>query len=195
MQDWIARAVNSAKDYIPKDAAVAKECLHCNQWIASSALQKAIRRGEIAVAERAAFALHREDSPAAWRRLIAIAFEDLGPAAVDVVVETVAVATTPDWRAVRGQEAVLASIVCRLAAAPKDRSADYLMWAAAEHPDQRETRAVCGRASVTECLSMITDLARSLPDRAVACPCRKSDPVGSRRRIGQSCVGCGISAG
>ena len=93
----------TAKDYIPKDAAVAKECLHCNQWIASSALQKAIRRGEIAVAERAAFALHREDSPAAWRRLIAIAFEDLGPAAVDVVVETVAVATSPDWRAVRGQ--------------------------------------------------------------------------------------------
>ena len=168
MEDWIARAINLANDHLPKDVAVAKDVLRCNRWIASSALQKAIRRGDIAIAQRAAFALHRDDRPAAWRRLIAIAFEDVGPAAVDIVVETVAVATLPDWRAARGEEAVLSSIACRLAAAPKDRSADYLMWVAAEHPDQRQTRAVCCRASVTECLSMVTDLSRSLPDRAVA---------------------------
>jgi len=28
-----------------------------------------------------------------------------------------------------------------------------------------------------------------------ACPCRKSDSVGNRLRIGRSCVGCPISAG
>jgi replication-associated recombination protein RarA len=130
MEDWIARAINSAKNHIQKHATVAKDVLHCNRWIASSALQKAIRRGEIAIAQRAAFALHRDDRPAAWRRLIAIAFEDIGPAAVDVVVETVAVATSPDWRAVSGEEEVLASAVWRLATAPKDRSADYLMYLA-----------------------------------------------------------------
>ena len=100
--------------------------------------------------------------------LIAIAFEDVGPADLDVVLETVAVATLPKWRAVIGEEAALRSIVSTLATAPKDRSADYLMWVAAEHPDQRETRAICGRASMTECLSMVGDLSRSLPDRAVA---------------------------
>ena len=168
MEDWIARAINSANNHILKDAAVAKDALNCNRWIASSALQKAIRRGEIAIAQRAAFALHREDRPATWRRLIAIAFEDVGCADINVVVETVAVATSSNWRAAHGEEAVLASIVCRLAAAPKDRSADYLMWAVAEHPDQRETRAICGRASVTECLSMVAYLSRSLADRAVA---------------------------
>jgi hypothetical protein len=67
-----------------------------------------------------------------------------------------------------GEEDVLASIGSRLATAPKDRSADYLMWVAAEHPDQRETRAVCGRVSVSKCLTMFMDLSRSLPDRAVA---------------------------
>ena len=61
MEDWIARAINSAKNHILKDAAVAKDALNCNRWIASSALQKAIRRGDIAIAQRAAFALHRED--------------------------------------------------------------------------------------------------------------------------------------
>jgi replication-associated recombination protein RarA len=83
MEDWIARAINSAKD-LQKDAAVVKDSLRCNRWIASSALQKAIRRGEIAIAQRAAFALHRDDRSATWRRLIAIAFEDIGPADIDV---------------------------------------------------------------------------------------------------------------
>jgi replication-associated recombination protein RarA len=168
MEDWIARAINSAKNHIQKDAAVAKDVLNCNRWIASSALQKAIRRGEIAIAQRAAFALHREDRLAAWRRLIAIALEDVGPAAVDVVVETVAVATSPDWRAVRGEEEVLASVVCRLATAPKDRSADYLMWIAAEHLVLCETREICGHSSITDRLSMVLDRSRALPDRAVA---------------------------
>ena len=168
MEDWIAKAINSVRDYIPTDVAVAKDALTCNRWIASSALQKAIRRDDIAIAQRAALALHREDRPATWRRLIAIAFEDVGPADINVVVETVAVATSSNFRAAHGEEEVLASIVCRLATAPKDRSADYLMWVAAEHPDQRETRALCGCVSVTECLSMVTDLSRSLADRAVA---------------------------
>ena len=59
------------------------------------------------MAQRAAFALYRDDRPAAWRRLIAIAFEDIGPADLDVIMETVAIATLPKWRAVIGEEARL----------------------------------------------------------------------------------------
>jgi hypothetical protein len=168
MEDWIARAINPDKNHTQKDAVVAKDALACNRWIASSALQKAIRRGDVALAQRAAFALHREDRSGIWRRLIAIAFEDVGPADLDVILETVAVATLPKWRAVIGEEAVLRSIVSTLATAPKDRTADYLMWIAAEHPDLRETREICGHGSITECLSMVLDRSRSLPDRAVA---------------------------
>jgi hypothetical protein len=168
MEDWIARATNSANNHIQKDAALAKDALRCNRWIASSALQKAIRRGDTAIALRAAFALHREDRSATWRRLIAIAFEDVGPADLGVILETVAIATLPKWRPVIGEEAVLRSIVSTLATAPKDRSADYLMWIAAEHPDLREMREICGHSSITECLSTVLDHSRSLPDRAVA---------------------------
>jgi SAM-dependent methyltransferase len=32
-------------------------------------------------------------------------------------------------------------------------------------------------------------------EKNIGCPCRKSDPVGNRLRIGRSCVGCAISAG
>ena len=168
MEDWLARALVSSQDHLPIDAEANYDALNCSRWIASSALQKAIRRGDVGIACQAALALHKEDRASCWRRLIAIAFEDVGVAAVDVVVKNVAVATSSNWRAARGEEEVLASIVCRLARVPKDRSADYLMWVAAEHLDQGEARAICGRASVAECLSMVTDHSRSLPDRAVA---------------------------
>src|SRR5215831_12900283 len=46
--------------------------------------------------------------------------------------------------------------------------ADYLLWIAAEHPDLREMREICGHSSITECLSTVLDHSRSLPDRAVA---------------------------
>jgi replication-associated recombination protein RarA len=118
MEDWIARAINPAENHTQKDAAVAKDALTCNRWIASSALQKALRRGDTAIAQRAAFALHPDDRSATWRRLIAIAFEDIGPADVDVVLETVAIATLPEWRAVILEEEVLRSIVATLATAP-----------------------------------------------------------------------------
>src|SRR5262249_24957654 len=110
MEDWIARAINSARNYIQDNPVVAIDALSCNRWIASSALQKAIRRGDTGIALRAAFALHREDCSATWRRLIAIAFDDVGSAAVELVVETVAVALSPDWRSMHGEEAALASI-------------------------------------------------------------------------------------
>jgi hypothetical protein len=164
--DWTSRALERFSNCADIDPPV--EPLHCNRWIASSALQKAIRRSEVGIACRAAMTLRKQDRANAWRRLIAIAFEDVGPADIEVVLQTVAAASSLGWRASYGEDRAILSIVSRSAAAPKDRSADYLMWIAAEHPDQRETRAVCGRASVTECLSMVTDLSRSLPDRAVA---------------------------
>jgi len=166
--DWTSGALERFSDCVNFDQYPPVEPLRCNQWIASSALQKAIRRSEVGIASRAALALHTQDRANAWRRLIAIAFEDVGPADIEVVLQTVAVAVSPGWRASYGEDRAVLSIISKLAAAAKDRSADYLMWIAAEHPDQCKTRAICDRASVTECLSMVTDLSRPLPDRAVA---------------------------
>lgn len=91
------------------------------------------------IACRAALTLHKQDRANVWRRLIAIAFEDVGPADIDVALQTVAAAVSPGWRASCGEDRAVVSIVSRLAAEPKDRSADYLMWIAAEHPDQRNS--------------------------------------------------------
>jgi hypothetical protein len=166
--DWRLRALEHFSVCVNFDQYPPVEPLHCNRWIASSALQKAIRRSEVGMACRAALNLHKQDRANAWRRLIAIALEDVGAADIEMVLQTVAVAVSPGWRASYGEDRAVLSIISRLAAAPKDRSADYLMWVAAEHPDQRDIRAVCSQTSVTECLSMVTDLSRSLQDRAVA---------------------------
>ena len=66
----------------------AVEPLPCDRWLAASALQKAIRRGDALTAGRAVRTLYRYDPRSAWRRLLVIAYEDIGIGALDAVVTT-----------------------------------------------------------------------------------------------------------
>ena len=59
--------------------------LKCDRWIASSLLQKSIRRSDTQLALRAAFRLSDFDRSYAWRRLLIIAFEDVGAAEPDAL--------------------------------------------------------------------------------------------------------------
>jgi hypothetical protein len=71
------------------------EPLRCDRWIASSALQKAIRRGDIPVALRALGTLYRHDPRSAWRRLLVIACEDVGIGSLDAVITAITRGTKP----------------------------------------------------------------------------------------------------
>lgn len=77
----------------------ALDPLPADRWLARSALQKAVRRGEVVVALRAAAALHAQVGPAIWRALIIIALEDVGVAEIDVVARVIAAARDKAWRA------------------------------------------------------------------------------------------------
>jgi hypothetical protein len=66
----------------------AVEPLPCDRWLAASALQKAIRRGEALTAQRAARTLYRHDPLSAWRRLLVIAYEDIRIGALGAVIAT-----------------------------------------------------------------------------------------------------------
>jgi replication-associated recombination protein RarA len=140
----------------------------CEKWIASSALQKCVRRSEAELAQRAAFTFAHLDPAGLWRRLISIAFEDVGAGDIDVLIETVAIATSPDWRANAGEEKVLAYVVQRLTGAPKDRSADYLMLAARLHATFEQMRQTCKAGSIETRPKLVADLAKPLGERAVA---------------------------
>jgi hypothetical protein len=142
--------------------------LRCDKWLASSSLQKCIRRGHVDLALRAAATFSEIDPVGLWRRLISIACEDIGAADTQVVIETIALATSPAWRSKHGETQLLANIVRRLAEASKDRSADLLMLAVRYHASLREMRETCGRVKLDRRLQLIADASASLLDRAVA---------------------------
>jgi MgsA AAA+ ATPase C terminal len=164
--DWKDRVLDRIAD-------VGIECdtpalLRCDRWIAASLLQKAIRRSETQLALRAAQTLSSVNRSYTWRRLLVIAFEDVGAADSEAVIETVAVATTPKWRSSRGEMESLAYAVTRLAEAPKDRSADYLISAAESHPSLSDARERCLKADLQDRLRIVRELSRPLPVRSLA---------------------------
>src|SRR6266849_10724667 len=142
--------------------------LRCDRWIASSLLQKSIRRGEVELAQRAACTLHAFDRSAIWRRLVVIAFEDAGAGDIDALLETVLAATSSDWRRQCGETLVLGAVVRRLAEAVKDRSGDYLACAATNHPDLLASCRFCKEASLDKRLELLADFSQPLAKRAVA---------------------------
>ena len=77
-----------------------------------------------------------------------------------------------------------ASITSRLALATKDRSADYLMWVASEHPSLIEARAACARAPIPDRLNMVRDGALPLAERAVAAWFSSGIDYPYRHRVG-----------
>jgi len=165
--DWKERVLNLIDDKT-QPLQETDSPLRCDRWIASSLLQKSIRRGETQLALRAAFRLSTFDRSYTWRRLLVIALEDVGAAEADAVVETVAIATTPNWRSKHGEKESLAYAVTRLAEAPKDRSADYLISAAESHPSLSDVRERCLKADLQDRLRIVGDLSQALPVRALA---------------------------
>ena len=137
-------------------------------WIISSLLQKSIRRGEIEIARRAALTFFKVKGSAIWRRLMVIAFEDIGIGSVDALTMIVAAADDSAWRKNHGSDLKLAvHLAGVLSEAPKDRSADYLCDAK-DHPMLTEFWRAMEKASLESRLSHVQDQALGLPQRAVA---------------------------
>ena len=100
--------------------------LRLDPWVASSLLQKAIRRSETDWALKALEELRRHRGAAVWRRLMNIAIEDVGIANLGLVLEASALALKPELRGGAFPEDVrMRSLVEALCEAPKDRSVDY----------------------------------------------------------------------
>jgi hypothetical protein len=137
-------------------------------WIAMSALQKVIRRGQEHLALRAAATLLHVSPERLWRRCGCIVFEDIGVADLDTVAIVTAALAGKRFRASLGGEwAVARCIVSKMVHAPKSRAADDLLLAAENHPH-------FGDARLSFALPRIDDLIRiaagadPLPIRALA---------------------------
>ena len=145
----------------------AVEPLPCDRWLAASALQKAIRRGDALTAGRAVRTLYRYDPRSAWRRLLVIAYEDIGIGALDAVVTTTARGAKAR-REAGGDEAAALATSQMLAAAPKDRSADLMFAIVLHHPALKSARSRLRSVSVDRRLEWVADPTLSCCERALA---------------------------
>lgn len=100
----------------------------CDPWVASSLLQKSIRRDLPDLAAQAAAKYAAIRGRDVWRRLVTIAYEDVGCGDLEMVNRLVALASDPaEIKRCGGHVAAASQVARQLALAPKDRSADYLL--------------------------------------------------------------------
>ncbi len=143
--------------------------LKLDPWAASSLLQKAIRRGDGELAKYAAQTLYRQRGKSIWRRLVTIAFEDVGIGDPELVSELTFLATDKNLRAMIGDDADLILDLCqRLAEAPKDRSTDYLFCAATRLAAWQQERARLTSMDIGARIAIAADPDQPLIRRGVA---------------------------
>jgi hypothetical protein len=161
--------------------------LAVDPWIASSMLQKSIRRGDADLAERAAITLHGLRGKGAWRRLIVIGFEDVGIGSVDALIKTTAACPAPNWRAnvEGGDERVLCLVARLLAEAPKDRSPDHLVSVVQSHPELEDARRRVGAMTIAQRVGYAANDTRPLPERAAAAWYASGIEQGSEHCVGR----------
>ena len=168
MRDELGAARQRLAREIDSNWILPTKPIAADPWVVSSLLQKSIRRGETEIARCAALTLFKHRGSSVWRRLMVIAFEDVGIGSLDVVTTTVAAAGDSAWRKDQGGDLRLAvHLVGLLAEAPKDRSADYLCDAK-DHPMLANFWRAMESTSLELRLSHVRDQALGLPLRAVA---------------------------
>ncbi len=127
-----------------------------DQWVLASLLQKAVRRGELIWARRAAHQLLAIDRARLLRRLSIIALEDIGIADIEAVAVLVAIANLPEARRLLGGDAHALDIALKLAcAAVKDRSGDHLISVLNHEPLNAEALAAISAASCADLALLI----------------------------------------
>ncbi len=137
--------------------------------LASSALQKAIRRGNEAEALSCARLLADRDPQRLWRRLAVIAMEDVGVGDFDVVANTIFSSRSKVWRDKQGGDWHVASyLVPRLCAAPKNRGTDDLGLVAEFHPDFEDARAELACAPQASLCDRVADPSQPMAVRSLA---------------------------
>ncbi|ESX80263.1 hypothetical protein X759_14075 [Mesorhizobium sp. LSHC420B00] len=136
----------------------AVEPLRISPWVAMSALQKGIRRGDVDLATRAAATLLATDPAKLWRRLAGVGFEDIGLADLETVGLIMAGTSGKNVReAVGGEWHVASMLVARMCAAPKCRASDDIFLSLSFHHELDELRGALAGENLSEHLSRVRE--------------------------------------
>lgn len=162
-----ALLINAGLTHTPPDGELIRS-LPAEKWLLASQLQKAIRRGKVAVASATASALCRIDPAYVLRRLPVIAYEDIGVANAPLIA-LVKHTTGRLLASPLGNTSELAGgLASLLASSPKSRTAcDILSFVAASDTSAFITRELSGfRAE--ELAALAKDGNALLIERAIA---------------------------
>lgn len=120
--------------------------LPVDRWLASSSLQKSVRRGDVMAAQRSALTLWTQDRRSFWRRVAVISMEDIGVASPDVIVKVLAALNTPAWRAKQDDLKTGLYLVRLMCGATKIRLADEIISICANAVEYGPYRAALAKA-------------------------------------------------
>lgn len=142
--------------------------LPCDRWIARSALQKAIRRGDGDLASRSTATLLLEDPRNVWRHLAIICLEDVGAANVELLAQIVAARPDRRWRdSMGGDWAVTSGLVRLMAASEHCQAACDLLLRIENDAQLRLRKSAIVELDVGELVSLVAE-ASSLIERGMA---------------------------
>jgi hypothetical protein len=116
--------------------------LACDRYVARSCLQKAIRRGEPILAQKALANVFLHDRRSAWRALTIIALEDVGVSNVDLIAKIIAAYRDRPWRVRMGGDwPVLDELTRQMADSLHCQAACDLLLRATNDPSLEHARA------------------------------------------------------
>lgn len=143
--------------------------LPCDRYIARSALQKTIRRGEVGLAQRALASLYGHDPRAIWRHLVIIAVEDVGVANVDLLAQIVGAQRDRSWRiSMGGDWSVMAELVRQMAENNHCQAACDLLLRVSNDPALEPMREWALDATMSMLTAAMADSTLPLVDRGIA---------------------------
>lgn len=158
--------LNNLVDTIPPHPP--STTLFPDKWIAASALQKGIRRGNVKLALRALETLWNIDPRYARRRLAIVALEDVGLGAPDIVaVSVIACSGNKYLSKARIYPSVRACAIA-LARSPKERSAEHIYTILSYHGDFDLLRDRFAHKSSNQLIEIMIDPERFLLERSAA---------------------------
>ena len=142
--------------------------LAVDRYIALSAFQKAVRRGNEELALRAAATLTINGPKAIWRRLGIIAFDDVGVANLDAVGWVTAVIDEPDLRQRLGGDWRIADFLIRaLCRSAKCRATDDIIDVIQHDPELAELRDELPGLSLRHRINRATDITTNIETLAL----------------------------
>ena len=145
------------------------EPMRCDRYIARSALQKSVRRGEVQIAQNALANLMSTSASSIWRHLTIIAMEDVGAVGIDILARIVSASRDRNWREVhRGDWAVASLLVRQMAESAHCQAACDLQLHALYSPRLERARANSQDQDIRSLLAILSDTSRPLEARAVA---------------------------